>query len=69
MCESRWLAEVDALIACARDNQRILFEAFKTACLLNFLLLRNRCLKIGRMHKAFPKLLPVLFTLSALSER
>ncbi len=46
-------AEVDAAIACARDNQRVLFEAFKTACLPNFLLLRESLPKIGRMHKAF----------------
>lgn len=52
--KSRWLltAEVDAAIACARDNQRVLFEAFKTACLPNFLLLRESLPKIGRMHKA-----------------
>ncbi len=32
------LAEVDAAIACARENQVVLFEAFKTACLPNFFL-------------------------------
>ncbi|EDR8668175.1 Gfo/Idh/MocA family oxidoreductase [Salmonella enterica] len=56
MCEKPLasnLAEVDAAIACARDNQRVLFEAFKTACLPNFLLLRESLPKIGRMHKAF----------------
>lgn len=55
MCEKPLasnLAEVDAAIACARDNQRVLFEAFKTACLPNFLLLRESLPKIGRMHKA-----------------
>lgn len=35
------LAEVDAAIACARENQVVLFEAFKTACLPNFHLLRR----------------------------
>lgn len=35
------LAEVDAAIACARENQVVLFEAFKTASLPNFHLLRR----------------------------
>ncbi|WP_149806787.1 Gfo/Idh/MocA family protein, partial [Salmonella enterica] len=55
MCEkplASTLAEDDAAIARARDNQRVLFEAFKTAGLPNFLLLRESLPKIGRMHKA-----------------
>ncbi|SUG45687.1 oxidoreductase [Salmonella enterica subsp. arizonae] len=55
MCEKPLtsnLTEVDAAIACARDNQQVLFEAFKTANLPNFLLLRESLPKIGRMHKA-----------------
>ncbi len=41
------LAEVDAAIACARENQVVLFEAFKTACLPNFHLLRQALPKVG----------------------
>ncbi|HHT8564157.1 TPA: Gfo/Idh/MocA family protein [Escherichia coli] len=42
------LAEVDAAIACARENQVVLFEAFKTACLPNFHLLRQALPKVGK---------------------
>lgn len=47
------LAEVEAAIACARENQVVLFEAFKTASLPNFLLLQQSLPKIGKMRKAF----------------
>jgi len=36
------LREVEAAIACARENQVVLFEAFKTASLPNFLFSRRR---------------------------
>lgn len=47
------LAEVDAAIACARENQVVLFEAFKTACLPNFHLLRQALPKVGKLRKVF----------------
>ena len=47
------LREVEAAIACARENGVVLFEAFKTAALPNFLLLQQSLLKAGRMRKAF----------------
>lgn len=47
------LAEVDAAIACARENQVVLFEAFKTACLPNFHLLRQACRKSANCVKSF----------------
>ncbi|EFC5411025.1 Gfo/Idh/MocA family oxidoreductase [Escherichia coli] len=47
------LAEVDAAIACARENQVVLFEAFKTACLPNFHLLRQALPKVGTLRKVF----------------
>lgn len=47
------LAEVDAAIACARENQVVLFEAFKTACLPNFHLLRRALPKVGKLRKVF----------------
>ncbi|EFZ40745.1 putative oxidoreductase ygjR [Escherichia coli EPECa14] len=47
------LAEVDAAIACARENQVVLFEAFKTACLPNFHLLRQALPKVANCVKSF----------------
>lgn len=47
------LAEVDAAIACARENQVVLFEAFKTASLPNFHLLRQALPKVGKQRKVF----------------
>lgn len=47
------LAEVDAAIACARENQVVLFEAFKTASLPNFHLLRRYCRKLANCVKSF----------------
>lgn len=46
------LREVEAMIACARDNQVVLFEAFKTASLPNFLILQQALPKIGKLRKA-----------------
>ena len=45
--------EVEAAIALARENQVVLFEAFKTASLPNFLLLQQSLPKIGKVRKAF----------------
>lgn len=47
------LAEVDAAIVCARENQVVLFEAFKTASLPNFHLLRQALPKVGKLRKVF----------------
>ncbi len=47
------LAEVDAAIACARENQVVLFEAFKTASLPNFHLLRQALPKSANCVKSF----------------
>ncbi|OMQ23651.1 Gfo/Idh/MocA family protein [Serratia oryzae] len=46
------LQQVEKLIACARQNQVVLFEAFKSAYLPNFLLLQQALPKIGRLRKA-----------------
>ncbi|MEM6051478.1 Gfo/Idh/MocA family oxidoreductase [Erwinia sp. P7711] len=46
------LREVEAMIACARDNQVVLFEAFKTASLPNFLILQQALPKVGKLRKA-----------------
>lgn len=46
------LAEVEAMIACAQQHQVILFEAFKTASLPNFIALKQALPRIGRIHKA-----------------
>ena len=61
-------AEVDAAIACARENQVVLFEAFKTAYLPNFHLLRQALPKVGKLRKVF-LLLPVFLAVSALPGR
>ncbi|MTH45787.1 Gfo/Idh/MocA family protein [Intestinirhabdus alba] len=47
------LMEVDAAIACARENQVVLFEAFKSASLPNFAQLQQSLAKAGRVRKAF----------------
>ncbi|MGP3592616.1 Gfo/Idh/MocA family protein [Vagococcus sp. WN89Y] len=47
------LREVEAAIACARENQVVLFEAFKTASLPNFILLKQSLAKAGKLRKAF----------------
>ncbi|MFS2221206.1 Gfo/Idh/MocA family protein [Pantoea sp. B65] len=46
------LAEVEQLVACARANQVILFEAFKTASLPNFITLRQALPEVGKLRKA-----------------
>ena len=47
------LQEVEAAIKTARENNVVLFEAFKTASLPNFLLLKESFDKIGKLRKAF----------------
>lgn len=47
------LQQVEKLVACARKNQVVLFEAFKSAYLPNFLVLQQALPKIGRLRKAF----------------
>ncbi|AJF75024.1 Gfo/Idh/MocA family oxidoreductase [Raoultella terrigena] len=47
------IREAEAAIAAAKENQVVLFEAFKTASLPNFQLLQQSLSKIGRLHKAF----------------
>lgn len=47
------LQEVEAAIAVAKENNVVLFEAFKTASLPNFLLLREALAKVGKLRKAF----------------
>ncbi|MHA7848650.1 Gfo/Idh/MocA family protein [Serratia sp. D1N4] len=47
------LQHVEKLVACARENQVVLFEAFKSAYLPNFLVLQQALSKIGRLRKAF----------------
>ncbi|WP_380184043.1 Gfo/Idh/MocA family protein [Kalamiella sp. sgz302252] len=44
--------EAEAMIACARDNQVVLFEAFKTASLPNFAVLQQALPKVGKLRKA-----------------
>ncbi len=46
------LAEVDAAIACAQANNVVLFEAFKTASLPNFIALKDALPKLGKVRKA-----------------
>ncbi|PIJ50228.1 oxidoreductase [Erwinia sp. OLTSP20] len=45
------LHEVEAMIACARSNQVVLFEAFKTASLPNFHLLVQQLARVGKLRK------------------
>ncbi|MRS14436.1 gfo/Idh/MocA family oxidoreductase [Enterobacteriaceae bacterium RIT691] len=47
------ITEVEAAIAVAQENQVVLFEAFKTASLPNFLQLQQSLGKVGKMRKAF----------------
>lgn len=46
------LREAQTVIACARENQVVLFEAFKTASLPNFLALQQALAKVGKLRKA-----------------
>lgn len=45
--------EAERVIAAARENQVVLFEAFKTASLPNFQLLLQALPKLGQIRKAF----------------
>lgn len=45
--------EAEQLVACARENQVVLFEAFKSAYLPNFTALQQALPKVGRLRKAF----------------
>lgn len=47
------LREVEAMIACAAEHQVVLFEAFKTASVPNFLTLQQALPKVGTLRKAF----------------
>jgi len=47
------LHEAEQAIALARENQVVLFEAFKTASLPNFQLLQQTLPKLGQLRKAF----------------
>ncbi|MDF7660125.1 Gfo/Idh/MocA family oxidoreductase [Erwiniaceae bacterium L1_54_6] len=46
------LREAEAMIACARENQVVLFEAFKTASLPTFLQLQKSLPQVGKLRKA-----------------
>ncbi|MFC0228210.1 Gfo/Idh/MocA family protein [Serratia aquatilis] len=46
------LLEVEKLVACARENQVVLFEAFKSAHLPNFLALQQALPNVGKLRKA-----------------
>lgn len=46
------LREAEAMIACAHDNQVVLFEAFKTASLPNFRVLQQALPSVGKLRKA-----------------
>lgn len=46
------ITEAEEAIALARENQVVLFEAFKTASLPNFLLLQQSLGKVGKVRKA-----------------
>ena len=45
------IREVETAIACARENQVVLFEAFKTASLPNFIALQQALPKVGKIRK------------------
>lgn len=45
------LREADAVITCAREHQVVLFEAFKTASLPNFIALQQALPKVGKIRK------------------
>lgn len=46
-------AQAQRMIACAQANQVVLFEAFKTASLPNFFVVRQGLARIGRLRKVF----------------
>lgn len=45
--------QVVKLLACAREHQVVLFEAFKTAYLPNFLMLKQTLPRLGTLRRAF----------------
>lgn len=45
------IREVEAAIACAREHNVVLFEAFKTASLPNFQVLQQALPKVGKLRK------------------
>jgi len=47
------LREVEQMMAAAKDNEVVLFEAFKTAYLPNFLALRHALPRIGKIRKVW----------------
>ncbi|MGC6388059.1 Gfo/Idh/MocA family protein [Ewingella sp. S1.OA.A_B6] len=46
------LREAESMIACATENHVVLFEAFKTAYLPNFLHMKDALNRIGKLRKA-----------------
>ncbi|MGD8205049.1 Gfo/Idh/MocA family protein [Pantoea sp. FN0305] len=46
------LQEAEQMIACAAENQVVLFEAFKTACLPGFQVIQQALPQLGRLRKA-----------------
>ncbi len=72
-CDLRETAGVESggsgcRIACARENQVVLFEAFKTAYRRTFICYARRCRKSANCVKSF-QLLPVFLAVSALPGR
>jgi predicted dehydrogenase len=61
------MQEVEAAIALARENQVVLFEAFKTASLPNFLLLQQSCRKLAKCAKPLSTTASTLRATSAIS--
>lgn len=47
------LREAESMVACARENQVVLFEAFKTACIPNFISLQKTLSRVGKLRKVF----------------
>lgn len=47
------LRQVEELLACARENQVVVFEAFKTAYLPNFAVLQQALPTLGKLRKVF----------------
>lgn len=45
--------EVESMIACAHENQVVLFEAFKTAYLPNFSAIQQALPRLGKLRKVF----------------
>ncbi|ARJ42369.1 oxidoreductase [Pantoea alhagi] len=46
------LQEAEQMIACAAENQVVLFEAFKTACLPGFQVIQQALPQLGKLRKA-----------------